>query len=129
MKDSILPPEVIRLARAIRFAFVSILLGLSYLNVRSSLSIPAFDQLFHDMMNGKPLPVLTKFVISASFLLNVLNLLIPLVIIGTLFSHRFIACFYLLGVLALVIMAELLLLFYALSGPLFQIVTGLQGVQ
>ena len=50
MNDLSFSPEVNRLAQAMRFAFVSILLGLSYINLRSSLSIPAFQQIFSDML-------------------------------------------------------------------------------
>ena len=128
MSDPLLSPEVYRLARSIRFAFVSIVLGLAYLNIRSSLSIFAFRQIFRDMLNGKALPVLTEFVISGSTLLIVLSLLIPLVAIGTLFSSRLISSFYLLGVLALLIMIQFITLFYAFSAPLSQIVSSMQGV-
>ena len=127
MNDLLLPSEIYRLARSIRFAFVSIVLGLAYLNIRSSLSIFAFRQIFRDMLNGKTLPVLTEFVFSSGTVLIVLSLLIPLFAIGTLFSNRLILSFYFLGVLSLLIMVQFITLFYAFSGPLSQIASSMQG--
>ena len=127
MIDPLFSPEINRLARSIRFAFVSILLGLAYLNIRSSLSIFAFQQIFRDMLNGKALPNLTQFVFSSVTVLIVVSLLVPSVAIGTLFSNRVISSFYLLGALSLLVMAQFIVLFYAFSAPLSQIINSMQG--
>ena len=75
--------DVWQLARAIRFALVSIVLGLSYLSLRSSLSIESFSQIFADMLGGKPLPALTQFVLGARPLFVAVSILVPIVAVAT----------------------------------------------
>jgi len=115
------PPPAIdlaALARAIRFALVCILLGLCYINVRSALSINAFISIFEDMLNGKPLPSITMFVIQFRILFASLSVILPFCAILILFSSQVIRSFYALGLLALITLVEFATLYYALLSPL-----------
>ena len=86
--DSTTPNEAVdalQLARAVRFALVSILLGFSYLSIRGCQSFSGFEQIYKDMLNGRPLPTLTRFVLGAAPLYVATSILVPLLAISTLF--------------------------------------------
>lgn len=119
--------ELLPLARAIRFAFVALVLCFSYLSICSSLSIHNFEQIFYDMLGGKPLPAITTFVISARLALLALSYLVPLFAVATLFMRRLAASFYLLGGLLVVTTVQFFLVYHALFAPLFQIISQMQG--
>jgi hypothetical protein len=121
-------PEFTAVARAIRFALVCILVAFSLLNIRSALSINKFGTIFRDMLGNKPLPELTTFVVSSPTLFALLSFAVPICAVAMLFSPRFVRSFYVLGVLAVVIIAELLVLYHALMAPMGQIMSGLSGV-
>ena len=55
----------ISVARAVRFGFAAIIVGLSYPNIHCARRLHAFEQVFHDMLGGKPLPALSTFVFHA----------------------------------------------------------------
>ena len=122
-----LHPDVAQLGRAIRFAFVCFVLALSYFTIRATLAVPAFEGIFRDMLNGKPLPPLTVFVIRARYWLVACSLAMPIVAISTLFNRRLIASFYLLGALCLLTFALFLVMYHGLSAPLFEIIQMMQG--
>ena len=117
--------DVRRLACAIRFALVAIVLGLSYLSLRSSLSIAGFQQIFADMLGGKPLPTLTQFVLSAQPVLVAVSVLVPVVAIATLFMRAVIRSFYIIGALGFVTIAQFIMLYHGLSAPLTQIISAM----
>lgn len=117
--------DVARLARAIRFAFATIVLTISFFSVRTSLSIGSFLAIFKDMLSGRPLPVLTVFIIDFKEWIILFSLLLPLCVIGTLFLRNLARSFYILGVLALVTIIEFVLLSYGLCAPLFQVMKNL----
>ena len=127
--EPVFSPEVARLGRAIRFAFVSFVVALSYLSIRASLAIPAFEQIFRDMLGGKSLPANTVLVIKFQSVLLVGSLLMPLVALGTLFSKRLIGSFYLLGGLCALVFFQFLILYHALSSPLYEIIRLMQGME
>jgi hypothetical protein len=105
------------LARAIRFALVCILLGLCYINLHCALNINAFISIFKDMLNGKPLPAITVFVIQSRILLTSLSVILPFCAFLTLFSSQLIRSFYALGLLALLTLIELVTVYSALGVP------------
>lgn len=119
--------EFLPLARAMRFAFVALVLCFSYFSICSSRSIHNFEQIFHDMLDGKSLPVITTFVISARLALLALSYLVPLCAVATLFTRRFVASFYLLGGLLAVTTVQFILVYHALFAPLVQIISQMQG--
>lgn len=111
--EKIPPQEVInvwQLARAIRFALVVIVLGLSYLSFRSSFAIDGFSQIFTDMLSGRPLPRLTVIVIGARSLFVAVSILVPLAALGTLFLRNLVRSFYFIGALGLVTLVQFIIL-------------------
>ncbi len=119
--------DVRQLARAIRLALVAIVLGLSYLSIRSSLSIGSFELIFRDMLGGKPLPALSQFVLGARSLFVAVSILIPIVAVATLFVRGVIGSFYIIGVLVFVTIAQFITLYHGLSAPLSQIISGMSS--
>jgi hypothetical protein len=116
-----------QLGRAIRFALVSIVLGLSYLSLRSSFSIESFSQIFADMLGGKPLPGLSQFVLSARPLFVAVGVLVPIVALATLFLRSLVTSFYVIGVLGFVTIAQFITLYHGLSAPLTEIISGMSA--
>ena len=80
------PPDFLAIAKAIRFAFGIIVLILCFLNLKATLSIGRFDQLFMDMLGRRPLPTLTVFVLKNRGFLSLLSLALPLITLVTLAS-------------------------------------------
>ena len=119
--------DVRQLARAIRFALVAIVLGLSYLSIRSSLSIGSFGAIFADMLGGRPLPALTRFVLGAAPLFVAISVLVPIVAVATLFLRGVVGSFYVIGVLGFVTIAQFITLYHGLSAPLSQIISGMSS--
>jgi hypothetical protein len=119
--------DVRQLARAILFALVAIVLGLSYLSLRSSLSIGGFEPIFRDMLAGKPLPGLTQFVLSARQLFVAVSILIPIAAVATLFLRGVIRSFYVIGVLGFITIAQFITLYHGMSAPLTQIISNISG--
>lgn len=118
--------DVPQLARAIRFAFVIIILCLSYVNIRSSLGIDRFDLAFKDMV-GHPLPPLAAFIVGARDDLLVISLLVPLCVIGALFLRDLVRSFYVIGALALVSLIESALIYHLLFTAVVQIIAALEN--
>ena len=119
--------DVRQIARAIRFALVAIVLGLSYLSIRSSLSIGNFELIFRDMLGGKPLPRLTQFVLSARPLFVAVSILVPLVAVATLFLRGVTASFYIIGVLVFVTVVQCITIYHGLLAPLTQIISAMSS--
>jgi len=68
-----------QLARAMKLGFLAILFGISFFNILGTIFlVPKFEQIFHDMLGGKPLPVLTTFVIGAHEVWIFVSLALPL---------------------------------------------------
>jgi hypothetical protein len=117
--------RLMAVTRAIRFALVAILLGLCYLNIRSALSIHAFERIFVDMLGGKALPALTLLVIQLATPITLFSLAMPFCAIATLFMRDLVKPFYVLGMLALIAFAEIAVLYLALFAPLTMIMRAL----
>ena len=120
--------DIRQLARAIRFALVSIVLGLSYLCLSCSLSIDSFESIFHGIANNPHLPILTQFVISARLLFVAVNILVSVAAIVTLFLRGFVTSFYIIGVLGFVIIAQFITLYYAVIAPFNMIIGAMSGM-
>ena len=121
-----IPPEetidVAQLARAIRFAFVALVGSISYFSIRTSLTIPAFRAIFSDMLNGKPLPLITEWVLSTAPMFAAFSIVVPIVAIATLFSRNFVRSFYILGGLAIFSVIQFVIVYQAMSLPLVEII-------
>jgi len=117
------PAADARISHATRFAIACVVLGFSYLSIRSSLSISNFERIFEDMLGrNERLPWLTLFVLRARPAFIVLSCCIPIACIALLFARDIARSIYGLGILILVAMAEGLVLFHALFSPLVEII-------
>lgn len=119
--------QAIATARAVRFGFAAVVLGMSYPNIRCALGIYRFELIFRDMLGGKPLPVITTFVIQAQPVLLGLSILIPLAAIILIFAGRLSRSIYVCGGLILAVFFQLFFTWQALSEPLFDIVRAMGG--
>lgn len=108
-------------ARAVRVVLVVIVLGLSYFSVRLSWSIGVFERLFVEVLNGRPLPVVTAWVLEGRFILMATSVLAPVLAILTLFLGNLAVSFRLIAILALVVVGQLIFEYAALWLPLSQI--------
>lgn len=115
--------------RAIRFALVSLLLAFSYFNVRANLAIPKFAQIFADMIEGRPLPIVSNLVIRWKLFLLVVSCLLPALSLVTLFLRSISRSFYILGVLALLTGFQFVIVWTALTEPLIMMVSNLSGAE
>jgi hypothetical protein len=121
--------QIAALTRAVRFGFTAIAVVFSYPNFCLASHIPAFEQIYHDMLGGKPLPSMTELVLRAHTLLLVLSVLLPLLAIGSAFACRAIRSVYLSTFFIVVVLLQLFLSWWALSRPLLSIISNLQGGQ
>jgi type II secretory pathway component PulF len=121
------PLDVLQLAKAIRFAFAMFIVCIGYFSIRSSLSIPGFEQIFKDMLGGKQLPPSTALLIHASSIVVAVSFLVPLCAIVSLFNRDLIKSFYLLGTLAIITLVEFVWISHALFAPLMMIISSMQG--
>jgi len=110
--------ETQRALQGIKFALVSIIVGLSYIDCRASLAISSFRQIFADLLDGKVLPPVASFVFPLRSIFLVISCLIPAVAICTIFMRPKSRIFYLLGALTLAAVLAAILLFTALWSPL-----------
>ena len=113
------------IARAIRFAFVVLILGLSALAVHSAMRIHWFEALFSDMMAGKPLPLITRFVLQYQLAVQIVVITIPVCALLTLLDRKLARAFYVLGVLVAVVLVGTAMLHLALLVPLQEVVVGM----
>ncbi len=117
-QDSI---DVRQLANAIRFAVFAIVFGLSCLGLRISQSINDFARFYQDMLGGKPLPLVTEYVLSSQSLFIAVSLIIATIAMATLFFRRVVVSLYVLGGLGFVAAAESVLLHATLTLPFVQV--------
>jgi len=119
--------EIRSLARAIRFAFMALVLGVSLFNIHRALSISTFQMIFTDMLNGPPLPAMTLLVLNNQRALQGLSMVIPLAAVALIFWGRLQVALYGLGALALLALAQLAFTWSALTAPLMEIIKKMQG--
>jgi hypothetical protein len=125
MSDEELPRDDTQTQRAlqgVKFALVSIIAGISYLDYRASLAISSFRQIFADMLDGRVLPPVGAFVLPSRSVFLVVSCLIPAVAICTLFIKPRSQVFYLLGALTLAAVVAATLLLTALWSPLLTVI-------
>ncbi|MEP6669659.1 MAG: hypothetical protein ABJF10_10930 [Chthoniobacter sp.] len=125
-----LPPntiDILQLARAIRFALVSIVLGLSYFSLRVTLTIEGFEQIFRDMLGGRALPWLTVLILRGRLLFLGVSILVPTLAIGSLFNSQVVRSFYLIGGLGLLTVLQFVVLYHGLTAPLLEIIKAMGG--
>ena len=117
------PLDLLKLARAIRFAFAMLVLGLSYFAIRISLTLGNFKQIFYEMLGDADVPAFTGFVMDARVPLAVISMLVPVLVIASLFMQNLRRSFYLPGILGLLTLTQFVLLTYATFSPLQTIIT------
>ncbi|MEA3213818.1 MAG: hypothetical protein QOE70_6875 [Chthoniobacter sp.] len=114
------------LVGAIRFALVAIVLALSLLPLRVALSLGSFEQIFKQMLGGRPLPMVTAWTLYARHFLVVLSLVWPGAALATLaFPRTSVTSFYFLGVAGVGAIVQFLILYTALSLGLQDIFRGM----
>jgi hypothetical protein len=122
------PTELMRLGHATRFAIACIVVGFSYLSIRSCLSIRVFGGLFLDFLGeNEILPPLTRFILGARMPLLALSFSIPAASIALLFTRNIARSLYCLGVLALVSIIEWIVVYEAMFLPLTKVVVGMHN--
>lgn len=114
-------PELLSITKALRFALVAIVLGISYLNVRLAFSIPWFQNIYHDMLGNKPLPPETAFVVQAHSGLVVLSFALPLFAVLSLFLCRRSVSIYIVGIVIIAVVGQLVFTWHAVAVPFFMI--------
>ncbi|RYD69124.1 MAG: hypothetical protein EOP84_29065 [Verrucomicrobiaceae bacterium] len=119
--------SAIAAARAVRFGFAAIVLGMSYPNIRCALGIRGFEQIYSDMLGGKALPAITTFVLWAHPFLAALSILIPVTAVALIFFGRLSRSIYISGALILIVFLQLFFTWQAVSAPLFEIIRSMHG--
>ena len=120
--------DVSSLFRAVRFALVAITLGLGYINIRASMAIPHFRQIFADMLDGQALPLATTMILQARHVLLLTSWLIPISAICAMFMPLKPRSFYLIGIASALIILQSIVVCTALSQPLVHLVDQLGDV-
>ena len=122
------PTELMRLGRATRFAIACVVVGLSYLAIRSCLGIPKFARIFSDMLaENERLPAITVLVIRGQPVLLALSYCIPAAAIGLLFMRDVARSLYCLGILILISIAASAVVIFATYLPMMTIIEKMQG--
>jgi len=114
--------DVRQLANAIRLIAFGIVLGLSWLTFFAAGMIGQFETIFHDMLGGKPLPLITQLVIEGRMVLYVMASIIPAVAIGALLTRRIVGALYVLAALAFLAVGEFSVIYTSLVAPLVEII-------
>ena len=123
-------PDFMRIARATRFAFACVVLGVSWLAIKSCLNIPRFARIFMDMLGeNEPLPKLTRLVIATWWPLLALSLSVPAAAIVLLFTRDVVRSLYCLGVLVLISIVVSVVVTHATYSPLMTIIEKMQTAQ
>jgi hypothetical protein len=120
--------ESLRIFRALRFALVAVVLGVSYGNIHTAFSLTEYQQIYHDMFS-KPLPTDTDFVFRFRILLDTLSLALPTIAVITLFASSLSRSIYIVGCIIGMVFIQLFFTWQAVSTPLFQIGLNIQGNQ
>jgi hypothetical protein len=121
------PTSQIHLARAVRFGFTAIVVGMSYPNIRLATHIPFFEQIFRDMVGNKSLPLITALTIRFQMALIVSSVAIALAAIIVPFFTASSRSIYVAGFLILAVLAQLFFTWHAMMNPLFTIISAIQS--
>jgi len=120
--------QTIAVARAVRFGFTAIVLGMSYPNIRLALGLHRFGVIYQDMLGGdQTFPLVTRLILWTQPFLVTLSILIPLAAILTLFVGRLSRSIYITGVLLLVVFLQVFSTWHAVAAPFLEIIRRMQG--
>ena len=125
-----LPPpafDIAQFASATRFALVSIVFCLSYFAVSASLAIAKFEQIYRDMLGGKPLPPVTQWIIYLHLPILFVSLLVPLIALATLFLSNLARAVTILGWLVIISFVLCLTVYQGLAMPLIETFKAMGG--
>ena len=121
-------PEAIAVARATRFAFAAIVLGLSYPNIRFALNLHTLGGVYTDMLGGdSEIGAVTSFVLRAQPFLVALSILIPIAALVGIFRGRLSRSIYISGVSIIVVFVQLFFTWHAGLAPFYEIMRRMQG--
>lgn len=126
MNDS--SQEIKSLAWGVRGVTLVLTLILSYFNVHLALHISSFQTVFSDMLGGKPLPLLTVFILrSTPFWIgsSILFVIAALLVILLIRSHMW-ALLSSAGIMAAIFL-QIVITWTGLFAPLFSIVNALSS--
>lgn len=121
--------ELLNIARALRYSWIALVLGISYLNVRLSFSISWFQSIYHDMLGNKPLPPETAFVIQARYFLIVLSFALPLLAMYSLLLRRTSISINIIGIVVLFVVVQVVFTWHAVAIPFFMIIAAMASGQ
>ena len=102
-------------ARAVRFGFAAMVLGLSYPNIQCARRLNNFEQIFSEMTGDMPLPEISSFVFHAQPMLFAVSIIIPIMAITIIFWTRLAHSIYISGTLVLLTFLQLFLMWHAVS--------------
>ena len=122
------PPDLMRIARATRFAFACVALGFFYLTLDSWLSISKFERIYTDMLGeNERLPTITTFVFRTKTVVLALIICNAVAAIAVVFIRDIVRSLYGLGILILVSIVEYVVLWHAKIAPLIKIIEKMQS--
>ena len=115
------------LTLAVKIGFLAVALGISYFNIRLAWMLPKFDQMFRDMLGGKPLPSLTTAVLKCHLPLLGLSICILAGALGAFFHHRPVWAVFIISGALLAAIIQLVITWQAITMPFVQIIELMQG--
>lgn len=123
-----LETKIKELDQGIRAVAVVFLLIVGYFGIRTAFQIPQFESIYSDMLAGKPLPPVTQFLISGTYIFILTSLVFPIVGVVAVFKVRTprIALFTVAGCMV-VTFIQSHIIFTGLMAPLFDIISNLSG--
>ncbi len=130
MNEPLIPTdksELSRVSRAVRFALAALVLGMSYPNIHCAFGIPKFQQIYQDMLMGKPLPQVTEFVVRFQIVFEALSILLPVLALGSVAARGTTRPLYVVGGVVLGIFVQIFFQWFALTLPLFGIIKEMQA--
>jgi hypothetical protein len=113
--------DPVALARAVRLLFVVFVVVLSFPSILLSFRISGFESIYNEMLNGRPLPLVTFIVVRTKTLLMAGSLLLPAAALATLGMRQIVRALYLLGALGFFAVFQAIVLYVGLTSPLFMI--------
>ena len=119
--------EFVSITRALRYALTALVLGISYPNVRLALGISTFQRVYRDMLGNHPLPPETAFIIQARAILIVLSLVLPMLVVLSLFFRRRSLSIYVIALVIIPIFVQMFFTWQAVVSPFYMIVQGMEG--
>jgi hypothetical protein len=113
--------------RGVRLSLIAVVFVISGPNASLAMDIQRAGRFFGELLNGKPLPAITEFVLHAQPFFIALSLFIPLVAVATFFVRRLDWFVYLSCVLILTVFIQMLGTWQVILLPFLTITMHLQG--